>query len=322
MHAIISFTSSRYLLILIVFAILTCSSKVVVPWENQAPTETIAPFDVEVDQRLGELAAFRITREIDRSELVSRYLSLLDDASAATQRSKIMFELAAVYEIRANKDRYTWDMDKAIEWYLKSYEVAPRASEERIVAANRLAQRLQRRSKPADIAFSRKILSAVVDESDPLSPNGEIELNLLMQELSEGNYRAADRRCRRVLDNPEFDVGFKVIIANRLLAAWPNSSGSFEQREKWITEFSTTYGGIQLVSETSQKSLRQLAGLDENNRLLMFTLLELLSISEVEIGHCTYSVENSIQLVGAETDGHENINILSEGHVVPTDLHD
>ena len=82
MHAIIRFAASTCLQI--VFAILACDSKVVAQLENQAPTEsqspteTITPFDVKVDQRLEKLGAFRVTREIDRSELVSRYRSLLD----------------------------------------------------------------------------------------------------------------------------------------------------------------------------------------------------------------------------------------------------
>ena len=182
MHAIIRFAASTCLQI--VFAILACNSKVVAQLENQTPTETITPFDVKVDQRLEKLRAFRITREIDRSELVSPYRSLLDDASTATQRSKIMLELAVVYEIRAQKGKYTWDMDKAIKWYRKSYEVTPSTSRQRVVAANRLAQRLQRRRKPGDIAFSREILDAVVDEFDQLSLNGKLELNLLTQERS------------------------------------------------------------------------------------------------------------------------------------------
>ena len=336
MHAIIRFAASTCLQI--VFAILACNSKVVAqlenpapaenqaPTENQTPTETITPFDVKVDQRLEKLGAFRITREIDRSELVSRYRSLLDDASTATQRSKIMLELAVVYEIRAKKGKYTWDMDKAIKWYRKSYEVTPSTSRQRVVAANRLAQRLQRRRKPGDIAFSREILDAVVDEFDQLSLNGKLELNLLTQELAERKYLAADRRCRRVLGNPEFDVSFKVIMANRLLTAWPNSSDSFEERKKWITEFSTTYAGIPLVSETSQRSLRQLAGREENSRensrLTMFTLLKLFGIPKVEFGGFTYSVKDSAELVGAKMEGYENINILSEGDLFPEDLLD
>ena len=231
--------------------------------QEDLPQEEILETD-EVNATLAltldELAAFRLSREIARPELVSRYVDLVKQHSGEPQVAKVMYELAIVFEVQAPQMGYSWDKGMAIDWYRKSYSNSETDSAMRQNAGLRLANRLRNRGTSEDVKEARRVLDAVAIKSDD-SESQVLTEELLKQAIAERNFDEAERFCRSKLDSNSIDMGQKMFLAKELVEAWPDSSGSYSQKKDWINNFSARYAHLPLLKQSSSLARGRLESL-------------------------------------------------------------